>query len=29
MIIHMKHDGMVGYIFWHEIVMHDNYYVGW
>jgi len=24
MIIHMKHDVMVGYIYWHEIGMQDN-----
>jgi len=24
MIIHMKHDGMVGDIYWHQIGMDDN-----
>jgi len=29
MIFRMKYDWMVGFIYWHEIYMHDNFMLGW
>jgi len=29
MIFRVEHDWMVGYIYWHEIGMHDNFMFGW